>query len=91
MVILSNIWIRHLCESTASNLDCESSKLTHVGNAKSVSGSKLDTRLRALYTSGPDVIPLTEFYNYQNWGGGAKGSNERFLKHIDSIKIIIDN
>ncbi len=44
--------------------------------------------LRALYTSGPDVIPLTEFYNYQNWGGGAKGSNERFLKHIDSIKII---
>jgi lipopolysaccharide biosynthesis glycosyltransferase len=41
-----------------------------------------------LYGSGKDVTTIGDAYNFQDWGGGGKGSNKNFLNHLDNVKII---
>ena len=41
-----------------------------------------------LYGNGNDVTTIGEEYNFQDWGGGGKGSNKYFLENADNVKII---
>ena len=44
--------------------------------------------LIALYGRGDDVQNIGDEYNFQDWGGGGKGSNKYFMDRLNEIKIV---
>ena len=62
--------------------------LTGHWNTNNSMGDQDSARMLFEGNNARDITYYDQTYNFQHWGGGAKGSNEMFLALEDKIKII---